>query len=535
MYESHFRLRQRPFLAAPSLERYFPGQSIEHARQTLVRCLERTQGPGLLIGPAGTGKSLVCQLLADQLAASFRVALLSNPRLTTRRALLQSILFELGLPYRDLDEGEMRLALRQHLEPSTDSPQGLLLIVDEAQSLPLRLLEELRSLTNVVRQGQSRVQLVLAGGPALEERFAHPKLASFQQRIAARCYLQSLNRHETGCYVQSQLAAAGAPTDQLFAPEALAAVFQATDGIPRLINQVCDLALHLAAVAHRSQVDAGLVEEAWVELQQLPAPWQNPPATSSREPANVVEFGALAEDPAWSPAESFSPATMLSDMTDSLPTPPTPVAPVPAASVPAASVPTATLSTATASAAVPTVSAKSSVKCPAESSVPAAPLAQLFGDDFEQEEVVLDRLSPQASWTIESRHRVSCQEGRELAQLLPSVPPREVPEPPTVSIAVAAASPTIVAPRAAEEQLWEAIRALPPVDDPRRWTPGRLATIETVAVGGEWTSEPALPRDDRDLLVVEDDEPSTPPVADPDRGRAERREYRQLFSRLRRG
>src|SRR5207244_2142982 len=119
-------------------------------------------------------------------------------------ALLQNILFELKLPYRDMDEGELRLSLVDHLEPRSGGPDGLLLLVDEAHMLPLRLLEEIRLLTNVVRDGQTRVRLVLAGGMALEERLTSPKLESLHQRIAARCYLQSLRRDETIYYVQEQ-------------------------------------------------------------------------------------------------------------------------------------------------------------------------------------------------------------------------------------------------------------------------------------------------------------------------------------------
>src|SRR5262245_30609683 len=107
MYESFFRLTQRPFAPAPQAEAYIPTGSLEHARQTLVRCLERGEGPGLVIGPAGTGKSLLCQILARHFRGQLHVAILASARLCTRRALLQNILFELKLPYRDMDESEL--------------------------------------------------------------------------------------------------------------------------------------------------------------------------------------------------------------------------------------------------------------------------------------------------------------------------------------------------------------------------------------------------------------------------------------------
>src|SRR6266404_4210971 len=104
MYESHFLLSERPFTSAPTPDAYIPTGCIEQARQNLIRCIERSEGPGLIIGPAGTGKTLLCQLLASHFRSKLQVAYLSGARLGTRRALLQNILFELKLPYRDMDE-----------------------------------------------------------------------------------------------------------------------------------------------------------------------------------------------------------------------------------------------------------------------------------------------------------------------------------------------------------------------------------------------------------------------------------------------
>lgn len=296
MYESFFGLRQRPFPSAPLVSRYVSVAGLEHARRTLARCIERAEGPALVVGPAGAGKTLLCQLLAETFGQQFEPVLLTGGHLAARRDLLQAILFELDLPYRGLEEGELRLALVDHLTRSPQCRQGMLLLVDEADMLPVRLLDELRTITNIVRGGEPRARLVLVGGPALEERLASPKLESFSQRLAARCYLESLGRDETCEYVRAQIRQAGGEPPHVFHTEALAAVHKASDGIPRLINQICDHALLLAAQSHRRPVDAAMIETAWANLQQLPAPWPETALDRVRSQETMIEFGSLEED-----------------------------------------------------------------------------------------------------------------------------------------------------------------------------------------------------------------------------------------------
>jgi hypothetical protein len=239
--------------------------------------------------------------------------------LSTCRSLLQAILYELGLPYRGMDEGELRLALIDHVTLSNDCTGGIVLLVDEAQHLPLRLLDEIRALTNLMRGGHSAVRLVLAGGRSLEERFASPKLESFSQRLAVRCYLETFNRQETQDYIYARLRACGGRPEETFPVETCQSVHKATDGVPRLINQVCDHVMLLACAAGQQRIEATHVAEAWADLQQLPTPWNERRGDGD---ASVVEFGGLNEEPAEErPAceAADAPATVLrfaSDRTD---------------------------------------------------------------------------------------------------------------------------------------------------------------------------------------------------------------------------
>lgn len=293
-------LRENPFPASPSSDRYLPIGSIEAARQRLTDAIDRREGPGLLVGPSGTGKSLLCSLIAAAYRDEFDVVLLAESRLCTRRALLQHLLHHLGLPYSDQTEGELRLALIDRAASGGPANHaGLLIIVDEAHTLPSRLLEELRMMSGIVRNGNPRVQMVLAGGPSLDERFAHPRMEAFSQRIGTRCYLHPLGQLETGKYIRDAIRQAGADP-QMIDDEAIGAVYYAADGIPRLINQTMRRSVALAESEGQPRISAETVQRAWADLQQLPSPISGPSAATRvrdvvAESVATLEFGTLDE------------------------------------------------------------------------------------------------------------------------------------------------------------------------------------------------------------------------------------------------
>lgn len=301
----HFGLRRRPFVAVPHPEYYCPVEPMESARHNLLRMIRRGEGVGLIAGPPGTGKTLLCQLLARELGHEFAVVFLAGGRIDTPKALFQAILFQLGLSFYGLDEGELRIALEAYLAArelpefltrgsrAVLPPRPVVLLVDESHGLPLRILEEIRTLTNVFTDEVPRAHVVLAGGMLLEDRLSSPRLEALAQRIVVRAYLQAFTRPQTEAFVRHQIALAGGDPERIFPADAVDALYRATGGIPRLVIQVADHAMFLAFAAGRPSLNWQLVEEAWADLQQLPGPWND---SQRRDRPNTIEFGLLVDE-----------------------------------------------------------------------------------------------------------------------------------------------------------------------------------------------------------------------------------------------
>ena len=286
MYEQFFGLNNRPFTSTPYVEHYFPGESIHHALSQTRMCIDRGSGPVIVTGPSGVGKSTLLAMLANQYQNTFRPVNLMCGNMSQRMDLLQAILFELRLPYRDMSEGELRLGLIDCLKNAEFSDNGVLLLVDEAHNLSADLLDELRLITNFVRDGKPSVALVMAGSPALEDHLIDTKSESFNQRISARCYLTNLRQNETFEYITTHIERAGGNGDHMFTGDALKTVHQASGGCPRIVNQICDYALVIAASQKAERITAEIANQAWNDVQSIPGTTTAAPHTYS-EPTPV--------------------------------------------------------------------------------------------------------------------------------------------------------------------------------------------------------------------------------------------------------
>ena len=294
-----------PFPAFPSVSRYVPIGSVDEAMVRIGRGIDASEAIALLMGPPGTGKSLICQTLTHRFQNSHDVVVLGNGAIKDADSLLRHILHCLGEDVVADTNRDLYLALVDRVCGPDASHGGLLILVDEAQSIAAPVFEAIRMTTNIMKDGKPRVSAVLCGGPKLEDVLADPSMEAFTQRVATRCYLHPFSADETRQYVTAVIAQCDADPDRTITLEAISAVHHAGSGVPRLINQLMTQAVDVAAEVDQSMIDEAIIDKAWAMLQQLPGPMVDEPKLRPTGEAkeNAVEYGELSD---WDDAASDS-------------------------------------------------------------------------------------------------------------------------------------------------------------------------------------------------------------------------------------
>ncbi|HAG49913.1 MAG: hypothetical protein A2X87_03735 [Deltaproteobacteria bacterium GWC2_42_51] len=267
MYEKFFYLKENPFSITPDPKYLYLSKKHQEALDLLFFGVIEHKGFLMLSGEVGTGKTTLCRALLDKFNSKVKSALILNPLLSDAE-LIQTINEDFGLKMESSSLKKQIDTLNSFLIEQTKKGSNSAVIIDEAQNLSLKALEMVRLLSNLETEKTKLMQIILVGQPELREKLKLPELRQLNQRIVVRYHLGSLNFEETKAYIFRRLTVAGGKGHIKFTSTALKSIYEASSGIPRLINLVCDRALTAAFVAGTRVIDDEIQKKAIDELDK---------------------------------------------------------------------------------------------------------------------------------------------------------------------------------------------------------------------------------------------------------------------------
>ena len=275
MYKAFFGLTKNPFNMSPDPSFLFRSAQHEEALANLIYGVQSRKGFIVLTGEVGTGKTTMLECLRDFLnAQQIAFASLFNSRLTVEQ-FFELLAYDLDLRCNRLSKTEVLLSLNNMLLERASVGRTTVLIVDEAHNLEWDVLEEIRLLGNLENRKGKLLQIVIAGQQELDRKLDAPEFRQLKQRISLRCALRGFDLDETVAYVDSRLARAGLKDQTVIPPQLLEEIHYRAQGIPRVINAICDNLL-LTAFAMESRIaTVAMLDEVAADMR-LEYPVQHP-------------------------------------------------------------------------------------------------------------------------------------------------------------------------------------------------------------------------------------------------------------------
>ena len=265
MYIEQFKLRELPFRLTPDPAFLYPSQMHARARAYMESTIWFTDGFVVITGEIGSGKTTLIETFLKEVGDDVVVAQINQTQVSPIE-FLQAVLVQFGFHPFKMRKAEILSTLNDFLIQQYANGRKVLLIVDEAQNLSLKVLEELRLLSGVETIKEKVLRIILAGQPELNAKLDSPELVQLRQRVRLRFHLSALSEQEMVAYVRHRLAVAGA-TSEIFEADTYPLLYRYTGGIPRLINTLCDTCMLGAFAQERDVVGLPIVRAAIEELQ----------------------------------------------------------------------------------------------------------------------------------------------------------------------------------------------------------------------------------------------------------------------------
>lgn len=266
MYERFFGLKEKPFNVTADPAFLFFSRRHKEAFSHLIYGIKERKGFLEITGEIGTGKTTLCKSLLNSLDKDTKTALILNPELS-KFQLLKAILQDLSISVEKNSGASLLGRLNEFLIEQLSSSNNVVLIIDEAQNLKVSLLEQIRLLSNLETEKEKLLQIVLVGQPELREKLNSPKLTQLRQRISVRYHISPLDKDEIEQYINHRLSVAGSGSSAKFGPQAIEELYQYSQGIPRIINILCDKALLAAFVQETRFISQEMVKKCIEELE----------------------------------------------------------------------------------------------------------------------------------------------------------------------------------------------------------------------------------------------------------------------------
>ena len=246
MYLYHYGIKELPFTLTPNTSYFFGLPSHKEAIEVLSLALKTGEGFIKVTGEVGTGKTLICRKLLNELPEHFVTAYIPNPYLSPAE-LRRAVANELNVPLTDhSDQQEFTQRIQQRLIQIHQENKGVVLLIDEAQALPVESIESLRLMTNLETESKKLLQVVLFGQPELDEKLNLPELRQLKQRITFSYNLKLMDADQVYQYVRHRMNVAGYRGPEIFSRTVCKLLFKASKGTPRIVNVLSHKALMLA-------------------------------------------------------------------------------------------------------------------------------------------------------------------------------------------------------------------------------------------------------------------------------------------------